>query len=102
VSVAYGSDVELVVRLLLGVAAANPDVLDNPSPGVRLMEFGDNGLIFELRAWSTTLIHRKGLLLSNINLAILASFKENGIEIPYPQRDLRIRRGVVEAESTVD
>jgi small-conductance mechanosensitive channel len=102
VSVAYGSDVELVVRLLLGVAAANPDVLDNPSPGVRLMEFGDNGLLFELRAWSTTLIHRKGLLLSNLNFAILASFTENGIEIPYPQRDLHIRRGVEEAESTVD
>jgi small-conductance mechanosensitive channel len=102
VSVAYGSDVELVVRLLLEVAAANPDVLDNPPPGVRLMEFGDNGLLFELRAWSTSLIHRKGLLLSNLNFAILASFTENGIEIPYPQRDLRIRKDVVDTVATVD
>ncbi|PKN04260.1 MAG: mechanosensitive ion channel protein MscS [Deltaproteobacteria bacterium HGW-Deltaproteobacteria-9] len=91
VSVAYGSDVRQVERLLLEVAAADPDVLDIPAPGVRLMEFGDSGLLFELRAWSTTLIHRKGLMISNLNFAILARFTEHGIEIPFPQRDLRIR-----------
>jgi small-conductance mechanosensitive channel len=91
VNVAYGSDVRLVQQLLLEVAAENPDILDNPMPGVRLMEFGDNGLLFELRAWSTTLIHRKGLLVSNINFAILDKFSEQGIEIPFPQRDLRIK-----------
>lgn len=91
VTVAYGSDVRLVERLLLEVAAENPDVLDTPSPGVRLMEFGDSGLLFELRAWSTTLIHRKGLLVSNLNFAILAAFTGQGIEIPFPQRDVRIR-----------
>jgi len=95
VSVAYGSDVRLVERLLLEVAAGDPDVLDNPAPGVRLMEFGDSGILFELRAWSTTLIHRKGLLVSNLNFAILAKFTEHGIVIPFPQRDLRIREGDV-------
>lgn len=90
VSVAYGSDVELVVRLLREVAMNNPDVLDNPAPGVRLMEFGDSGLNFELRAWSTSLIHRKGLLTSNLNFAILAAFTEHGIEIPFPQRVVRL------------
>lgn len=93
VNVAYGSDVRLVERLLLEAAAADPDVLDNPAPGVRLMEFGENGLLFELRAWSTTLIHRKGLLVSNLNFAILFTFNEHGIVIPFPQRDLRIRGG---------
>lgn len=96
VSVAYGSDVRLVERLLLDVADKDPNVLDKPAPGVRLMEFGDNGLLFELRAWSTTLIHRKGLLVSNLNFAILAKFTEHGIEIPFPQRDLRIRGGSAE------
>lgn len=91
VSVAYGSDVRLVERLLLEVADENPDVLETPAPGVRLMEFGDSGLLFELRAWSTTLIHRKGLLVSNLNFAILDSFTGHGIEIPFPQRDVRIR-----------
>jgi small-conductance mechanosensitive channel len=99
VSVAYGSDVRLVERLLLEVAAENSDVLDKPAPGVRLMEFGDSGLLFELRAWSTTLIHRKGLLVSNLNFAILAKFTEHGIEIPFPQRDLRIRGGSMEVTS---
>ena len=96
VSVAYGSDVKVVERLLLEVAAESGDVLEKPAPGVRLMEFGDNGLLFELRVWSTSLIHRKGLLVSNINFAILAKFNEQGIEIPFPQRDLHIRGESVE------
>ncbi len=90
VTVAYGTDFALVERLLLAVAAANPDVLESPAPGVRLMEFGDSGLRFELRVWSTTLIHRRGLLTSAINAGIYRSFMENGVEIPYPRRDLRI------------
>lgn len=90
VSVAYGSDVQMVERLLMAVAADNPDVLEKPAPGVRLMEFGDNGLNFELRVWSTTLIHRRGLLTSTINYAIYKTFADNGIEIPFPRRDVRI------------
>jgi len=92
VSVAYGSDVQQVERLLLEVAANNPDVLEKPTPGVRLMEFGDSGLNFELRVWSTTLIHRRGLLTSTINYAIYKAFVAKGIEIPYPRRDVHIIR----------
>jgi small-conductance mechanosensitive channel len=92
VTVAYGSDVRLVERLLLEVAARDPDVLDKPAPAVRLMEFGDSGLKFELRAWSSTLIQKKGLLVSNLNFAILELFAANGIEIPFPQREVHIRR----------
>ncbi|HEY6007939.1 MAG TPA: mechanosensitive ion channel domain-containing protein [Geobacteraceae bacterium] len=95
VSVAYGSDARLVERLLLEVASENPDVLDNPAATVRLMAFGDSGLLFELRAWSKTLMHRKGVLLSALNFAILAKFTANGIEIPFPQHDLRIRGGTL-------
>ncbi len=93
VGVAYGSDVRLVERLLLEAAAENPDVLDIPKPGVRLIEFGDSSLLFELRAWSTTLTHRKGLLTSSLNFVILEKFNAHGIEIPFPQRDLHIRSG---------
>lgn len=93
VSVAYGTDVSLVERVLQEVAAANPDVLENPPPAVRLMEFGDSGLGFELRVWSTTLIHRRGLLTSALNLAIYRTFKENNIEIPYPRRNVQILQG---------
>lgn len=99
VSVAYGSDVRLVERLLLEVAAENPDVLEKPAPGVRLMEFGESGLAFELRAWSTSLAHRKGLLISALNFAIYDKFTANGVEIPFPQRDVRIRGGNVAVTS---
>lgn len=90
VSIAYGTDVALVEKVLLEVAAANPDVLENPPPVVRLMEFGDSGLCFELRVWSTTLIHKRGLLTSSLNIAIYRIFKEHHIEIPYPRRNLQI------------
>jgi small-conductance mechanosensitive channel len=93
VSVAYGTDARLVERLLIEVAKNNPDVLDDPPPSVRLMEFGDNGLQFELRAWTNTMTHRKGLLISALNFAIYDSFNKHKIEIPYPQRDLHLRSG---------
>lgn len=91
VTVAYGSDLALVERLLLETAAECPDVLAQPPPGVRLLEFGESGLGFELRVWSTTLIHRHGLLTSTINSAIYRKFTAHGIEIPFPQRDLHLR-----------
>lgn len=95
VTVAYGSDLRLVEKLLLEVAAENQDVLEKPAPGVRFLQFGDSGLGFELRAWSTSLIHRKGVLISALNFAIHDKFKQHGIEIPYPRRDLHIRDGNV-------
>jgi small-conductance mechanosensitive channel len=96
VSVAYGSDARLVEKLLLEVAEENSDVLKDPAPVVRFMEFGDSGLIFELRPWSKTLIHRKGRLISSLNFAIYDKFTRHGIEFPFPQRDLHIRSGAIE------
>jgi len=96
VSVAYGSDARLVEKTLLEVAKENPDVLDDPEPAVRFMEFGDSGLLFELRAWTMTLIHKKGKLISSLNFAINEKFKERNIEIPFPQRDIHIRSGNIE------
>jgi len=93
VTVAYGSDVQVVARLLLEAAGECPDVLAAPAPGVRLLAFGDNGLDFELRAWSTTLIHRRGLLTSDLNLAIYRKFSEHSIDIPYPRRDVHLFTG---------
>ena len=91
VAVSYESDVRQVERLLLDVARENPDILDDPRPVVRFLEFMESGLKFELRAWSTTLVHRKGKLISSLNFAIFQKFKENQVEMPYPQRDLHIR-----------
>ncbi len=96
VAVAYGTDARLVERALLEVAAADVDVLEHPPPAVRFMEFGDDGLLFELRAWSASLVDRKGKLISNLNFAIYERFQHEGIEFPFPQRDLHIKSGVLE------
>jgi small-conductance mechanosensitive channel len=96
VSVAYGSDARQVERLLLELAAADPDVLQDPPPAVRFMAFGDDGLLFELRAWSASLVDRKGRLISKLNFAIYDRFMREGIEFPFPQRDLHLKSGVLE------
>lgn len=90
VSVALDSDLKRVTELLLETARENKDVLDSPPPAVRFIGFGDNGLLLELRLWSTTLTHRKATLISTLNFAIHDKFQENGIRISTPQREIRI------------
>jgi small-conductance mechanosensitive channel len=101
VSVAYGSDLQNVVKVLEEIARENPDVLDDPPPVVRFLGCGDSALNLELRVWSTTLTHRKAVLVSTLNFAIDKKFREHGIEIPFPQRDIRIRAGSAAAEDLV-
>jgi small-conductance mechanosensitive channel len=100
VTVGSGSDIRLVEKLLLEVAKENPDVLADPEPGVRFLEFGNSGLRFELRAWSRSLVHRKGKLISSLNFAIHDKFRQHEIEIPYPQMDLRIRSGTLDVKQS--
>jgi small-conductance mechanosensitive channel len=100
VGVGYGSDPHLVEKLLLEVADANPNILKNPAPGVVFKEFGENSLNFELRVWSADMAHRAGSLESQLNFAIWDKFKQHGIELPFPQRDLHIQQPVrVEVKS---
>lgn len=95
VAVAYGTDLTLAERLMLEAAAANPDVLPTPEPAVRLLAFGDNGLELELLAWTVSLVHRKGMLVSALNRVIHHAFVEHGISFPFPQRDLHVRGGAL-------
>lgn len=91
VGVAYKEDPEKVKKLLMEVAAANSNVLNSPAPDVILLAFGDSALQFELRVWTIKLINRPTLLKSQLYYAIYKTFKENNIEIPFPQRDLHIK-----------
>ncbi|MES2241234.1 MAG: mechanosensitive ion channel domain-containing protein [Pseudomonadota bacterium] len=91
VSVGYDSDVELVMRLLTEAALAQDRVLRDPGPGVNLTNFGADGLEFTLNYWMTDPENGQQNLRSRINLAILQSLRENGIEIPYPQRVIHTR-----------
>lgn len=96
VGVAYGSDVNLVNRVLLDAARKCPDVLADPEPTVRLKEFGDSALVFELLVWSSTLVQRRGKLLSDVNYLVHEALLANDIVIPFPQRDLHLRSGWAE------
>jgi small-conductance mechanosensitive channel len=100
VGVSYGSDPRVVEKLLVEVADANPNVLKSPAPGVVFKEFGESSLNFELRVWSSDMTHRAGSLESQLNFAIWDKFKQQGIELPFPQRDLHIKEPVrVEVKS---
>ena len=96
VSVAFNVDIRKVEKALLEAAGNVPEVLETPAPAVRFLEFGENGLEFELRAWTTTMVHRRGKFTSEINFAIYDKLKEHNIEVPYPQRDIHIRRGTID------
>lgn len=92
VSVAYDSDVELVGRLLLQAVGEHADALKEPAPQASLSAFGANGLDFTVGYWINSGDAAEQLkLLSLINLSILRSLREHGIEIPYPQRVVHLR-----------
>ncbi len=99
VGVAYGSDVELVRQKLIEAGEEDPHTLDDPAPSVFFVEFGDSSLNFELVAWSNEMSHRPARYRSDLNFAIHRKLQEAGIEIPFPQRDLNIRSGVLKMES---
>ena len=90
VGVAYGSDTELVRQLLLDVAAAHPRVLDEPAPLVLFASFGDSSLDFTLRVWIDDF--DSGLSTqSELRDQIDRAFRQHGVEIAFPQRDLHLR-----------
>ena len=95
VGVAYGSDTQKVKEILLKVADEHPEVVKNsgvPDPQVLFHSFGDSALDFELRCFIKD-IDSRVTVISDLNFAIDAAFRENNIEIPFPQRDLHIKNG---------
>jgi MscS family membrane protein len=91
VSLAYGSDIDTVQNTLLGIAKENSNVLPDPLPRVRFREFGESSLNFELLCWAKEPALR-GITVHELNCAIYKKFSEAGIRIPFPQRDVHIRR----------
>jgi small-conductance mechanosensitive channel len=93
VSVAYESDVELVMQLLKQAALNHERVLSEPEPSVILSNFGADGLEFTVGYWIADPENGTGNLKSLINLDILKSLREHKIDIPYPQRVVHTRVG---------
>ena len=93
VGVSYGSDVDLVAETLLQVGRAHQEVLLNPEPAIQFLEFGDSSLNFDLLIWIND-ASRQYFVRSDLNFAVVKAFREQGITIAFPQRDLHIRSAV--------
>lgn len=87
VGVSYASDVKEVERLLVEVALAQEEVLRHPAPTVLFEDFGENALQFQLY-FSINNSFKAGKVKSDIRYSVHACFRENNIEIPFPQRTL--------------
>ena len=99
VGVAYGSDIDKVHQVLLDVAKRHPDVCKTPEPRVRFRAFGDSSLDHELLCWVEKPVLR-GRVLHNLNTDVYKHFLKQGINIPFPQRDVHIRSNSAEEAST--
>jgi small-conductance mechanosensitive channel len=94
VQISYSSNLESALKLMLEAAYSHPRVLKDPAPTALLTAFADNGINLELLAWIEDPERGKLNLNSELNLALYKSFSANGIEIPFPQRDIRIVGGL--------
>jgi small-conductance mechanosensitive channel len=89
IGVAYGSDVQLVTKILEGVVQNQRGVLKNPKPFVLFEDFGDSALLFSLNFFISDSFTDPRIK-SEIRYKIDAEFRENNVVIPFPQRDLHI------------
>ena len=92
IGVAYGSDIKLVEKTLLEVAAEHKEICKKPVSFVRFIDFGESSLDFQLFFWT-----RKNFLVENLKsdlrFSIEDKFRINGVQIPFPQRDLHFKSG---------
>ena len=94
VGVAYGSDLDVVKQCILDAAREHPLCGATPEATVFLREFGDNSVNFLLYFWIDDVRSGRYLAQSEVMFGIWRKFKEKGIEIPFPQRDIHIRSGL--------
>jgi small-conductance mechanosensitive channel len=94
VQISYSSNLETALKLMLEAAYSHARVLKDPAPTALLVAFGDNGINLELMVWIEDPERGKLNLNSDLNLALYKSFNANNIEVPFPQRDIRIVGGL--------
>lgn len=90
VGVAYGSDLKMVTRVLNEVCAANPRIMSAPPPQVYFEAYGESALNFTIQVFVRTPDDRTPAT-HELNSAMFEEFRKNGIEIPFPQRDIHLR-----------
>lgn len=97
VGVSYDSDVELVRKLVQEAALENVNVFKELKPQVRLLDYGDSALIFQLMFWGENEFRVEGVK-SDIRYSILEKFRKHGVEIPFPQRVLHFQQETKQEE----
>ena len=90
IQVSYSTDIERAMSLMIEAARCQARVLADPPPGVLLTEFADSGINLELGVWIGDPEEGTGAVRSDISLEILRSFRAHGVEIPFPQREIRV------------
>jgi len=97
----YDADPNLVCKLAIGTAATAPRALKNKPPSCLLIEFAEAGMKFSLTFW---IADPDGMdrVKSDVMLALWDAFKREGIRVPYPVRDIRIRGGALPVDTTVE
>lgn len=91
VGVSYGSDLELVTKLLYQAVDDTDRILRHPKPRVNVIGFGDSSVDFDVRFWIQDPEEGIANIRSDVYMRMWQLFKENDIEIPFPQRDLNLR-----------
>ncbi len=90
VQISYGDDPEQAIAIMEAAARNCSRVLPEPPPVARLMGFGDNGIELDLRMWINDPENGVANVKTDVNLGIWRGFKEAGITIPFPQRDVHL------------
>ena len=91
VGVGYGSDLNQARDLMLEAAGATPRVLLEPKPSCYLLSFGDNAINLELRVWINDPQNGLGSVKSNLLWGVWERFRDHGIDMPFPQRDVYLK-----------
>ena len=91
IGVAYGSDIEKAHALILEAATENPRCISEPEPFCYLRNFGDSSIDFILHLWIEDVTGGRWKTQSEVMFGIWRKFKANGIQIPFPQRDLHLK-----------
>ncbi len=91
VGVAYGTDIDLALKVMEEAGESVAEVLKDPKPVARFISFGESSLDLELRVWTIKMLHTRGRIISDLNIAIYKKFIEHDIAIPFPQRDIYIK-----------
>lgn len=94
VSISYSDDPEKAMQLMVEAAQTTTRVLTDPAPVARLLKFGDNGIELECRVWINDPQQGVNNVRSDLNLNMWRKFREAGITIPFPQRDVYIKQNV--------